>query len=111
MNYWIFIITFVASNLAWSQKVRVEGTCVGKLNKSLENVQIKIKQYPSLTLHSDQSGNYTFEAEAGDTLLIQYTIEDLRDQVRVIIKNQAAQVIPKVIFAVSENREVLVQYG
>ena len=111
MNYWIFIITFVASNLAWSQKVRVEGTCVGKLNKSLENVQIKIKQYPSLTLHSDQSGNYTFEAEAGDTLLIQYTIEDLRDQVRVIIKNQAAQVIPKVIFAVSENREVIVQYG
>ncbi len=111
MNYWIFIIAFVTSNLAWSQQVRVEGTCVGKLNKALGNVQIKIKQYPSLTLHSDKGGNYSFEAKAGDTLLIQYSIEDLRDQVTVIIKNQAIQVIPKVIFAVSENREVIVQYG
>ena len=111
MNYWIFIIAFVTSNLAWSQQVRVEGTCVGKLNKALGNVQIKIKQYPSLTLHSDKGGNYSIEAKAGDTLLIQYSIEDLRDQVTVIIKNQAIQVIPKVIFAVSENREVIVQYG
>lgn len=111
MNYWIFIIAFVTSNLAWSQQVRVEGTCVGKLNKALGNVQIKIKQYPSLSLYSDKSGDYSFEAQAGDTLLIQYSIEDLRDQVTVIIKNQAIQVIPKVIFAVSENREVIVQYG
>ncbi len=111
MNYWIFIIAFVTSNLAWSQQVRIEGTCVGKLNKALGNVQIKIKQYPSLTLQSDKGGNYSFEAKAGDTLLIQYSIEDLRDQVTVIIKNQAIQVIPKVIFAVSENREVIVQYG
>jgi hypothetical protein len=111
MNYWIFIIAFVTSNLAWSQQVRVEGTCVGKLNKALGNVQIKIKQYPSLSLYSDKGGDYSFEAQAGDTLLIQYSIEDLRDQVTVIIKNQAIQVIPKVIFAVSENREVIVQYG
>jgi hypothetical protein len=111
MNYWIFFIAFVTSNLAWSQQVRVEGTCVGKLNKALGNVQIKIKQYPSLSLYSDKTGDYSFEAKAGDTLLIQYSIEDLRDQVTVIIKNQAIQVIPKVIFAVSENREVIVQYG
>ena len=83
MNYWIFIITFVVSNLAWNQKVRVEGTCVGKFNKALENVQIKIKQYPSLSLHSDQGGNYAFEAEAGDTLLIQYTIEDFTWRVNI----------------------------
>ncbi len=111
MNYWIFIIAFVTSNLAWSQQVRVEGTCAGKLNKALGNVQIKIKQYPSLSLYSDKGGDYSFEAKVGDTLLIQYSIEDLRDQVTVIIKNQAIQVIPKVIFAVSENREVIVQYG
>lgn len=111
MNYWIFFLTLIASNIAWSQKVRVEGSCVGKKNKALENVQIKVKQYPSLSLLSDENGKYTFEASAGDTLLIQFTIEDLRDQLSVIIKKTELQIIPKVIFAVSENREVVVQYG
>ena len=97
--------------MAWTQKVRVEGSCVGKKNKSLENVQIKVKQYPSLSLLSDENGQYAFEASAGDTLLIQLSIEDLRDQLTVIVKKTDVQIIPKVIFAVSDNREVVVQYG
>jgi len=97
--------------MAWTQKVRVEGSCVGRKNKPLENVQIKIKQYPSLSLLSDINGKYTFEASAGDTLLIQFSIEDLKDQQTVIIKNTQVQIIPKVIFSVSENTEVVVQYG
>ena len=111
MNYWIFFLTLIASNMAWTQKVRVEGSCVGKKNKALENVQIKVKQYPSLSLLSDENGQYAFEASAGDTLLIQLSIEDLRDQLTVIVKKTDVQIIPKVIFAVSDNREVVVQYG
>jgi hypothetical protein len=111
MNYWIFFITFIFSNLAWTQNVRIEGSCVGKKNKPLENVQVKIKQYPNLSLLTNQEGKYTFEASIGDTLLIQLSIEDLRDQLTIIVKKTDVQIIPKVIFAVSENREVIVQYG
>jgi len=111
MNYWIFFITFIVSNLAWTQNVRIEGSCVGKKNKPLENVQVKIKQYPNLSLLTNQEGKYTFEASPGDTLLIQLSIEDLRDQLTIIVKKTEVQIIPKVIFAVSENREVIVQYG
>jgi hypothetical protein len=111
MNYWIFFITFIFSNLAWTQNVRIEGSCVGKKNKPLENVQVKIKQYPNLSLLTNQEGKYTFEASIGDTLLIQLSIEDLRDQLTIIVKKTDVQIISKVIFAVSENREVIVQYG
>ena len=111
MKHWIFFITLVTSTFAWNQKVRVEGSCVGKKNKALENVQIKVKQYPDLSLLTDKYGKYTFEASAGDTLLIQFSIEDLKDQQTVIIKNTQVQIIPKVIFSVSENTEVVVQYG
>jgi hypothetical protein len=95
MNYWLFFITLIASNIAWTQKVRVEGSCVGRKNKPLENVQIKIKQYPSLSLLSDVNGKYAFEASAGDTLLIQLSIEDLRDQLTVIVKKTEVQIIKK----------------
>jgi hypothetical protein len=111
MKHWIFFMTLFTSTFAWNQKVRVEGSCVGKKNKALENVQIKVKQYPDLSLLTDKYGKYTFEASAGDTLFIQFSIEDLKDQQTVIIKNTQVQIIPKVIFSVSENTEVVVQYG
>jgi hypothetical protein len=111
MNYWLFFITFIVSNLVWTQNVRIEGSCVGKKNKPLENVQVKVKQYPNLSLLTNQEGKYAFDATLGDTLLIQLSIDDLRDQLTVIVKKTELQIIPKVIFAVSENREVIVQYG
>lgn len=98
MKHWIFFITLVTSTFAWNQKVHVEGSCVGKKNKALENVQIKVKQYPALSLLTDKNGKYAFDAALGDTLLIQFSFEDLKDQQTVIIKKQKSKSFQKSYF-------------
>lgn len=111
MKHWIFFFTLVTSSVAWNQQVNVEGKCVGKRSKPLENVQIYVKQYPSLVLQTDKNGRYSFNAKFGDTLSILYSYEDLRDTATIYVKKQGSQVLPTMILAVSEHRDVVVQYG
>lgn len=110
MNYWTLFLLLFTSTFAWNQKVRVEGTCVGKRNKPLDNVQIKIKEYPSIFLLSDKLGAYSFEANSGDTLHISYAYYDLHDDQLITIQNQGSQTIRPIIFTVSEIVDVVVQY-
>lgn len=110
MNYWTLFILLFTSTLAWNQKVRVDGTCVGKRNKPLENVQIKIKEYPSIFLLTDKLGAYSFEANPDDTIHVMYSYYDLHDEQRITIQKQGNQIIRPVIFTVSEIVDVVVQY-
>jgi hypothetical protein len=110
MNYWTLFILLFTSTLAWNQKVRVDGTCVGKRNKPLENVQIKIKEYPSIFLLTDKLGAYSFEANPDDTIHVMYSYSDLHDEQRITIQKQGNQIIRPVIFTVSEIVDVVVQY-
>jgi len=111
MKFKLIFILLTISSFAWNQTVHMEGTCVGKKNKALSNVQVKIKQYPNLILFTDPSGKYAFDAKFGDTLNMLFSIEDLNDQLLVYVNKQEKQVIPTVIFSVSEITDVVVQYG
>jgi hypothetical protein len=111
MKHWIFFITLVTSTIAWNQKVYVEGKCIGKRNKPLENVQIKIKEYPNIFLLTDKLGAYSFEANPGDTIHVMYSFYDLRDEQLIIIQKKGNQIIPPVLFTVSEIVDVVVQYN
>lgn len=111
MKHWIFFITLVTSTIAWNQKVYVEGKCIGKRNKPLENVQIKIKEYPNIFLLTDKLGAYSFEANPGDTIHVMYSFYDLRDEQLITIQKKGNQIIPPVLFTVSEIVDVVVQYN
>ena len=93
----LFFIFFSA--FAYGQQKRVEGFCIDKKGKAIENAFVKINTIPVQNQYTDKNGSYTFTVSVGDSVTLLYKANDISIK-RLLYISASFEQFPNVEFPV-----------
>lgn len=95
MRNYLLIIFLLVFTRSFSQEMLITGRCINKKRAGISDVLIRVNQKPE-PIYSSQDGYFSFPAQVGDSLFIQYSIagDTVKRTQQFYVKNAKSNTLP-----------------